>query len=161
MLKTNERTAFVVDRLRVLLLRDDGGIYCDADVFPVRPFRMLDSVWNDPRIDFVAGMRSPDRRHVTVVAPGLALVDNTFFASAKGGEMATRLCNLYQPNSRKHNGMSMGREVIRNAGPGTLLLGFRYFYDEMTSKDQILSHDAHNAYSWNKPKESTEHAAIH
>lgn len=151
MKETGERTAFLVDRLRVLLLRDDGGLYCDADCFPVQSFRVLDEVWDDPRIEFVAGMRSPDRRHVSLNTPGLALVDNTFFASAKGGKMAHRLCNLYQANSRKHTGFSMGKEILRNASPSTLLLGYKYFYAETPNPEMILSHDSHNAYSWGKP----------
>lgn len=148
MLQTNERTAFLVDRLRVLLLRDEGGLYCDVDCYAVRPFRVLEGVWIDPRIHFVAGMRSPDRRHVSLNTPGVAFIDNTVLASTRNGEMAQRLCNLYQPNAKRHTGFSMGREIMRNADPSTLILGFRYFYAETQNADMIVSHDNHNMYSW-------------
>lgn len=149
MRQTNERLAFLVDRLRVLLLRDDGGLYCDVDCYAVRPFRILENVWTDKRIQFVAGMRSPDRRHVSLNTPGVAFIDNTVLASAKNGEMAQRLCNLYQPNAKRHTGFSMGREIMRNADYSTLILGYRYFYAETQNPDMIVSHDNHNLGSWN------------
>lgn len=151
MIATNERSAFLVDRLRVLLLRDFGGIYCDADCYAVRPFRMLDDLWNNPQVEFVAGMRSPDRPHVSLSAPGVAFVDNTVLASSKGGVMANRLCALYRSNSRRHTGLSMGREVMRNADPSTVLLGWEFFYAETETPKTILLHDAINAASWLKP----------
>lgn len=157
MIATNERTAFIVDRLRVLLLRDDGGIYCDADCFPVRPFRTLDALWNDPRIQFVAGMRPPDRRGVSLNTPGISLIDNTVLASAKASAMATRLCGLYQPSARRHTGFSMGREIIRNADETLALMGWRYFYAESDNPNAIVLHDGNNAGSWLKP--NTSHAS--
>lgn len=151
MLSTNERTAFLVDRLRVLLLHEVGGIYCDADCFPVRPFKVLDGVWNDPRVEFVAGMRSPDRRHVSLKTPGVSLIDNTVLASAKGSFLARRLCDLYRPESRRHTGFSMGAEIIRHADANTCLLNYRYFYAEQDNMDAILLHDSVNMGSWLKP----------
>jgi hypothetical protein len=156
MRNTGERTAFLVDRIRVLLLRDEGGIYADADCYPVRPFKLLDEVWNDPRIEFVAAMRNPDRRHVSLSTPGVALVDNTVLASCKGSEMSERLVQLYQPAARRHTGFSMGREIIRNAGPKTLLLAWRYFYSENDNPEAIVLHDGNNAGSWLKPNEPHE-----
>jgi len=151
MRETGERTAFLVDRLRVLLLRDEGGLYADVDCYPVRPFKMLDYVWNDPRVEFVAGMRNPDRRHVSLNAPGVSLIDNTVLASAIQSDMSKRLCDLYQPASRRHTGFSMGREIIRNAGPSTSLLGWRYFYAEEDNLMAIVLHDSNNAGSWLTP----------
>lgn len=151
MLGMNERTAFVVDRLRVLLLRDEGGVYLDTDCYPVRPLSLLNSVWDDARIEFVAGMRSPDRPHVSIRMPGVSLLDNTVLASAKNSRISQRLCDLYRPDARKHTGFSMGMEILRNAGPDTCLLGYRYFYAEEDTPHTIVLHDSNNAYSWGKP----------
>ena len=150
MLGTNEKAAFIVDRIRVLLLRDFGGVYLDADCQPVRP---LDSItlWGNDSIDFVAAMRNPDRSFVTLTAPGVAFVDNTFLASALDGRMAHRLCNLYTAVSRKHTGMSQGREILRNADETTALLNWRYFYAEKEDPLSIVLHDGHNAGTWFKP----------
>lgn len=152
MLSMNERTAFVVDRLRVLLLRDEGGVYLDVDCNPRRPLGLLDQVWDDPRIQFSAAIRSPDRQHVNVRMPGVALCDNTFLASAKNSRIANRLCDLYRPDARKHTGHSMGMEILRNLGPDTCLLGFRYFYGEEDSPHAIVLHDSSNMGSWYHPK---------
>lgn len=152
MLGTKERWAFIVDRLRVLLLRDEGGVYMDCDCFPVKPLDTL-KIWDDPRVGFVAGMRSPDRRHVSLSAPGISLIDNTVLASERNGVMANRLCDLYTATARKHTGMSMGREIIRNADERTVLLNWRYFYAEDKDPASIVLHDAMNLGSWTGPRE--------
>lgn len=158
MLAMDERRAFLVDRIRVLLLRDEGGVYCDTDCYAMRPFGLLNEVWDNPKIEFVAGMRSPDRRHVSIRMPGVSLIDNTVMASAKESRISKRLCDLYRPDSRKHTGFSMGMEIIRNAGPDTCLLGFRYFYAEEDTPHTILLHDSHNEYSWGQPNKIPTHA---
>lgn len=151
MVSTNERKAFLVDRLRVLLLRDEGGLYADVDCYPVRPLRMLASIWDDPRIQFVAGMRPPDRRGVSLSAPGVAFIDNTVLASVPVGDMAKRLCDLYRADARRHTGFSMGREIIRNADERTVLLNWRFFYSDSENPDAIFLHDSLNMGSWLKP----------
>lgn len=155
MLAMGEKMAFVVDRLRLLILRDQGGLYCDVDCFAVRPFRLLDALWNDQTVDFVAGLRSPDRRGVSLGAPGIPIVDNTVLGSAKDGRMINRLCNLYTQNSRKHTGLSTGREVLRHADENTRLLGSDYFYAMQDNPKAILLHDGHNIHSWNPNAPST------
>ena len=36
--ETLEVAAFIADRVRILILRDYGGVYCDLDAKPIRPF---------------------------------------------------------------------------------------------------------------------------
>jgi len=151
MRETNERTAFLVDRLRVLLLRDEGGVYFDVDCYPLRSLTMLNDIWVDPKVDFVCGMRPPDRRGVALQAPGLALIDNTVLGSAKGGEMINRLCALYRGESRRHTGFSMGKEIMRNAGPNTRILSHHYFYSDHDNPMAICLHDNNNLGSWVEP----------
>jgi len=151
MLETNERIAFIVDRLRVLLLRDDGGFYVDTDAYPTRPLRMIDRVWNDERVHFVCGMRNPDRRGVVLNTPGISLVDNTVLASVPGGEMIKRIDKLYRAESRKHTGFSTGKEILRNLDESVVVMGWRYFYAEHDNPNAICLHDSHNSYSWGQP----------
>lgn len=150
-LQAEEKQAFVADRLRVLLLRDFGGIYLDCDCFPVRPFRSIQHILDAPEVDFVAGMRSPDRKFIALHR-GISFVDNTVMCSAKGGRMAHRLCGLYRPDAKKQTGYHMGLEVLRHAdGSSVRLLGYRYFYAEQSFPETICLHDGNNLGSWAPP----------
>lgn len=147
MISQNEPMAFVVDRLRVLLLREEGGIYVDADAEPVNPFSSIDHILNDPKVDFVTGLRNPWR-------PGVALhrqipiVDNTIMLSAKNGRMVNRLCNLYTARSVIQTGHSHGIEILRTADETTVLLNYRFFYDDTKTSEAIILHDDRNLSSW-------------
>lgn len=147
--ETGEKLAFVADRIRVLLLRDFGGIYLDVDCKPIRTLGDLDRIVDDPEVDFLCGMRSPDRKMVHLHR-GISLIDNTVFGSAKNGRMANRLCALYKPDSKKHTGYSQGLEVIRNMDQTVRVLNYRYFYAETIFPETILLHDSVNLGSWVK-----------
>src|SRR5678815_604216 len=76
LISRNEPLAFVVDRLRVLLLREEGGIYMDCDAEPIQPLATINHILNDPKVDFITGMRNPWRPGVALHR-GIALIDNT------------------------------------------------------------------------------------
>lgn len=143
-----ENVAFVVDRLRVLLLRDEGGVYCDADCRAVRPFSVVGGIamahW-----DFMYGARNPHRPGVALHR-GIALVDNTVLGSAKNGRMINQLCDLYKPSNRQwlQNGVSIGHAILGNEDWTTMGLNYRYFYADSVSTETIVLHDTMNFASW-------------
>lgn len=157
---TEEKVAFVTDRLRVLLLRDEGGIYIDSDAEPVRPLATLNRVWNGVRTDFVTGMRPPDRRFVALHR-GVSFVDNTVMASARQGRMILRLCALYTSDKPKQTGYTQGLEVLRSADETTVLMNYRYFYSETIMPETVLLHDGHNLGSWGPKKPLAQASFIH
>ena len=59
-----ESLAFIADRLRLLVLRDEGGFWVDSDVDFQRPLSLLDKICARPEVDFVTGVRNPWRPHV-------------------------------------------------------------------------------------------------
>lgn len=146
-IETGEQLAFVADRFRVLLLRDHGGLYVDADAEPVRPLRVLNRLWDRPDMDFMTGIRSPDRKYVALHR-GISLVDNTVMASQKGGRVIGRICGLYTPERKRINGYQMGLEVIRNVDETVVLMNFRYFYDSRSTAQTVFLHDDRNLASW-------------
>lgn len=150
MQQTGEKIAFIVDRLRVLLLRDFGGIYVDADCAPVRPFTVINDVLNAPHVEFVAGLRNPWRPGVNLNRSAIPVVDNTVLMSAPNSPMANSLCRLYSSSSKRVTGADMGREIIRKANFNTVLLGYEYFYiyEEQPTENTILLHDRINSATW-------------
>lgn len=163
MKESGEQMAFVSDRFRVLLLREEGGVYLDADCQPVRKLDSISATLDNPGVDFVTGIRPPDRPHVSLHR-GVSLVDNTVMMSAKDGKMIGRLCALYGSSSKKQTGYSMGLEIIRNLDESVRLLNWRYFYADRSFPETILLHDDRNLGSWSpkipfnetqRPKSST------
>lgn len=144
--------AFVVDRIRVLLLREEGGVWLDPDCQPVKPLdsiKMMDgpsTIWDAP-FTFIAGFRSPDRPDVALHR-GVTLLDNTFLASAPDSRIARRLVALWKPNSVVIDGHATGVEILRNTQSDVLLLNHRYFYSTQPYPETVVLHDAHNLQSW-------------
>lgn len=138
--------AFIVDRLRVLLLRDEGGIYIDCDAQPIKPLSSL-KFWDREYVDFVCGFRDPWRPGVALHR-GITLLDNTFLASAKNGRMANRLVNLYHSQAPKRDGHDIGVEIMANCDETTVFTNFRYVYGMQTFPETVFLHDPHNLGSW-------------
>lgn len=154
MVAKGDRIAYLADRLRVLLLRDEGGVYVDADAEPVKPLDSL-PVWDWAHVDFVAGLRSPWRKDVAL-ARGIPLVDNTFLASAPHGRMIERLCSIWTPGqvtgeNNVINGWRTGIAILEHASYDTVLLNFRYLYCETRYPESLIDHDAQNLASWVEP----------
>lgn len=149
----SEKTAFIVDRLRLLLLRDEGGWWFDSDCRWIKPASALNRIC-DSNADFVTGIRNPWRPHVHPVR-GVALVDNTVMGSVKGGRMVKQLLGLYTAEQPKQTGQSVGAYVLANADESTVLLNFRYFYADESKlyPESIVSHDSTNAGTWARPPE--------
>lgn len=138
--------AFVCDRIRMLLLRDEGGVWLDPDCQPMRPLDTIKDIW-DGHATFVAGFRSPDRPDVALHR-GVTLLDNTFLASAKGSRMAERILSLWRPQNVIVDGHAVGVEIFRNCYSDVVLLNHRYFYATQQLPESIVLHDSHNLASW-------------
>lgn len=146
MLARKSKWAFICDRLRVLLLNDEGGLYVDTDAEPIKPLDTL-TFWDMPWVDFVYGRRDPYRPGVALHR-GVALVDNTVLASAKGGKMVKRLLDLWTPAEIEVNGHMTGCGLLRYAGWDCLSLQPSVFYSMVPHPEAIFLHDGHNAGSW-------------
>lgn len=140
--------AFVTDRLRMLLLRDHGGVWLDCDCQPIRPLDTL-GLWDNPWTSFVAGFRSPDRPQVALHR-NVSLIDNTFLASAPNSRMCQRILSLWRPTTVVIDGHAVGVEIIRNCHSDVVLLNHRYFYSMHNLPETIVLHDNQNLESWVK-----------
>jgi hypothetical protein len=155
LIDTGESWAFVLDRIRVLLLKEHGGVWLDADCQPVHPLDSL-TFWKDERIQFVAGMRSPHRRDVALHR-AVPMVDNTFLASVPNGAMIRRLDSLWSPSAPLVNGHRIGVAIMESIDHTTVLLNHRYVYAEQQYPETLVMHDQHNLGSW-VSKSKLQHA---
>jgi len=143
-----EAWAFICDRIRCLLLRDEGGIWLDPDCQPIRPLSRLDHIWNDSKVQFVTSFRHPLRPGVALHR-GVTLADNTFMASAPGSRDIKRVMEAWTPLRPLVNGHDIGiQTLIYGEYPETAWLPYKYFYDLTTGPDTLVLHDCHNSGSW-------------
>lgn len=151
LLAMKESLAFVVDRLRLLVLRDEGGFWVDSDCDFQRPLSQLDKICARPEVDFVTGVRNPWRPHVALHR-GVAMIDNTVMGSAKNGRMVNRMLAQYTAEHPKQTGHDCGIEVLRSIDESVILLNYERFYinDEPQTPNTILLHDQSNRGSWSK-----------
>lgn len=155
-----ESLAFVADRLRVLILREEGGIYIDADSQPVHPLSILDQYWNAPHVTFVSGYRNPLKPKVALHR-GISFVDNTFFASAPGSRMINRIAQIWTPTRVVIDGHAFGIEVLMAQLPSdTVLLPHQYFYNDRATPETICLHDDHNLASWTKETQRKQQTVL-
>lgn len=146
-----DKWAFVADRLRVLLLRDEGGIYLDNDCQPIRPLDTL-KLWDGASLDFVYGTR-PTFREGVAIKRGVAFCDNTVMASAKNGRTINRVADLWKPETPRVTGHVVGCCLLDNANETCVSVGYRPFYDMRAGPETIVLHDCHNSGSWVDPAE--------
>lgn len=141
-----EPWAFVVDRVRVLLLREHGGVWLDPDCQPIRP---LDSIpiWDQSHVHFAAAMRSPHRKDVALHR-AVPIVDNTFIATTPNSYLIRRLESLWTPQAPVVNGHRIGIAIIEGADYSTVLLNHRFIYAEQQYPETVVLHDGHNLGSW-------------
>lgn len=145
LLSQDEEKAFVADRLRVLVLRDEGGWYVDADCLAVKP---ISSITTYDHTDFVTAFRNP-RRPGVALHRGVALVDNTVFGSAKNGRMINKICSLYRPEAWLQNGHAMGVDgMLAHSDATVIWLNYRVFYGNEPTSETVFLHDAQNLSSW-------------
>lgn len=145
MVSRGEPWAFVMDRLRVLALKEHGGIWIDPDAQPLRPLKDL-PIW-DKDWDFVTAHRSPYRAEVQVKR-GVAVCDNTVMGSAKNGRMINRLVNLSDSRAPVRKGAAYGWEIMDQSGPDTCWLNSRAFYSMEKNPEAFILHDNQNLASW-------------
>lgn len=141
-----EAIAFLMDRLRVLLLRDEGGVWLDADCEPKKPLDTL-PIWDLPHVQFATGMRSPHRKEVALYR-GVPIIDNTFLASAPNGHMVRRLLSLWTPQAPVVTGHRCGIAIMEAVDHTVALVNYRYFYAEQVFPESIVMHDNANLASW-------------
>lgn len=159
LMSRDEAWAFVSDRLRVLLLRDEGGLYIDADAKPLRPLDTLKHVWDAPHVEFVCGFRNPFK-HGVALSRSITLADNTMLASKTNGRVINKLASAWTPKSPLINGNLTGKILMVETGLDIVWLNFRYFYADAPLAESIVLHDSHNLGSHVAPSVRKENDRV-
>ena len=134
--------AFIADRVRLLLLRDFGGIYCDLDAKPIRPFDIVLDHLADQHT-FFAGMK-PSQENNT-------LVDCTIYGSMPNSRVINECLDRYGDNIYwAHGCKTFSDQIIKRMGTDVALFGYEWFYDNKVADKTIILHDVEETrlFSW-------------
>lgn len=133
--------AFMADRIRLLLLRDFGGVYCDLDAKPIRPF---DVIVDDlhPRITFFAGMK-PGQDNNT-------LIDCTVYGSTPNSRIINECLDCYVRFNWAHGCKTFNDRIIEKMDSDCAIFGHEYFYNWQINDKTVVLHDVEETrlFSW-------------
>jgi hypothetical protein len=133
--------AFISDRVRLLLLRDFGGVYCDVDAMPVRPF---DVILNQlgPHHTFFSGLK-PSQGNNT-------LYDCTVYGSAPNSRIINECLSVYDRINWAHGCKTFSDKIIQKMGPDVAGFGYEHFYNWEINDKTIVLHDVLETrlFSW-------------
>lgn len=141
--------AFIADRVRLLLLRDFGGVYCDLDAMPVRSFNaVLDEL--EASHTFFAGMK-PSQNNNT-------LIDCTVYGSTPNSRIVLECLDCYQKQHWAHGCRTFNDRIIEKMGPDVALFGYEWFYNWLVNEKTVVLHDVkeHRLFSWVEAGRITE-----
>jgi hypothetical protein len=138
-----ETVALLVDRLRLLVLRDYGGVFCDIDAKIVRPFEVL--IQKIPfQTTFFAGIRRiEDNDHMVEVA---------VLGSAPRSRVIMGTLNEYAPVTNALTGFPGGGMVARWMAfffdENTIIFNYHHFYSTVLNNETIVLQDQYQLGSW-------------
>ena len=124
--------AFISDRIRLLLLRDFGGVYCDVDAKPIRSFNKVRNQLA-PQHTFFSGLK-PSQNNNT-------LVDCTVYGAAPNSRIVNACLAKYDRINWAHGCKTFSDEIISVIEPDVALFGYEYFYNWEVNDKTIVLHD--------------------
>tara|TARA_B100000212_G_scaffold338652_1_gene315581 strand:+ start:1585 stop:2241 length:657 start_codon:yes stop_codon:yes gene_type:complete len=133
--------AFISDRVRMLLLRDMGGIYCDVDARPVKSFNTVRDQLT-PEHTFLSGLK-PSQNNNT-------LLDCTVYGSAPNSRIVEECLSCYDRITWAHGCKTFSDKIIQKMGPDVALFGYQYFYNWEIDEKTVVLHDVLESrlFSW-------------
>jgi len=128
----------------LLLLRDYGGIYCDVDAMPVRPFDVIRDQLT-PQHTFFSGLK-PTQANNT-------LYDCTVYGSAPNSRIINECLSVYDRINWAHGCKTFSDKIIQKIGPDVACFSYEYFYNWEINDKTIVLHDVLDTrlFSWVDP----------
>lgn len=133
--------AFMADRIRLLLLRDFGGIYVDLDAKPIRPFDLVLNELSDQHT-FFAGMKDSQSNNT--------LIDCAVYGAAPNSRIINECLSEYVTVTWAHGCKTFSEKIIKKFGMDVALFNYEYFYNWEVNDNTIVLHDVVETrlFSW-------------
>ena len=134
--------AYISDRVRLLLLRDFGGVYVDMDANPIKSFNNIHEKLNES-IAFFGGVRPKSKEEKRG-----ALIDCTVLGSEKNSRIINEVLEIYKSKDWAWGGRALSDRMFECLGPDVALFNYKKFYDTEITEETIVSHDSNRLWSW-------------
>ena len=133
--------AFICDRIRLLLLRDYGGVYMDTDCKPIQSFDLIFNKLGQD-ITFFTGMK-PTQSNNT-------LFDCTVYGSTPNSRIVKELLDTYIDIHWANGCKMFSDRLIKVMDSDVACFGYEYFYDDKITDKTIVLHDILDTrlFSW-------------
>ena len=126
------RWAFIADRIKLLLLRDFGGVYVDVDAKYIKSFDVvMDKL--EERHTFFAGMKTYDVQS--------SLIECAVYGAAPNSRLINLCLDFYQDTRWAHGCMDFSNVIVHNLEDDALLLSSKYFYGFEEFEETIVLHE--------------------
>ena len=126
------RWAFIADRIKLLLLRDFGGVYVDVDAKYMKSFDVvMDKL--EERHTFFAGMKTYDVQS--------SLIECAVYGAAPNSRLINLCLDFYQDTRWAHGCMDFSNVIVHHLEDDALLLSSKYFYSFQEYEETIVLHE--------------------
>lgn len=126
------RWAFITDRIKLLLLKDFGGVYADVDCMAVKSFDTVIDKLRDNQ-SFFAGLKSFGNQS--------SLVECAVYGSSPDNRIINLCLDEYDDVRWAHGCLTFSNVIIKNLEDDVLLLNSKYFYDFEKTETTVLLHE--------------------
>ena len=124
--------AFITDRIKLLLLRDFGGVYADVDAKYVKSFDLvMDKL--EEKHTFFAGLKTFDVQS--------SLIECAIYGAAPNSRLINLCLDFYQDTRWAHGCMDFSNVITHNLEDDALLLNSKYFYSFEEFEQTIVLHE--------------------
>ena len=133
--------AFTCDRIRLLLLKEFGGIYLDVDCKPIKSFNyILDKITESHC--FFAGVKKTQNHNT--------LIDCAIYGSTPNSRVVNDCLDTYAEVTFANGGRVFSDVIIEKMGPDVALFNYEYFYNWEITENTVLLHDIVDTrlFSW-------------
>ena len=127
--------AHIADRIRLLLLRDFGGVYVDVDAKPIKSFDSSIFLKLNKNISFFAGYRN--------INPPWndKLIDCMILGSSKNSRIINSLLEMYVDVNWAWAFKPMSSKIFEISGPDVCIFHHNKFFNNLVTKESILYHE--------------------
>ena len=140
--------AHISDRIRHLMLRDNGGVYVDIDCNIIKPLDYIMDQLSD-NITFFCGARKGRLTHG-------CMFEIALMGCVKNSRITNAVLDSYEDINWANGGSMHSDVILMNIDPDVAIFNYKRFYDLELTEHTVVLHDPYNLGSWYKSKEELE-----
>lgn len=141
--------AYISDRIRLLILKDIGGVYADVDVKPIKGFNFIFNKLNKNTC-FFGGVRREylKNKNYEAIPP---IIEPTVYGASINSRVINEILSIYTNINWAHGGLNISRKIMDVLAEDVILFNYKTFgYCDMHEIDEntVSLHDDTGGRLW-------------